>query len=258
LVPGYEESDLDVAVIMTTEEPQTPEEIRQNIRLEMVAGIVFYLFIALSFLPLNIHPAHGGSDESNAAEKHFSEGHNYLLQGNEVKASEAFEKAIAVDKGYSAKVPDEYYSAGLILIKDPKKSNIGIHYLNKYLTDKPDKGKELAAVLYDAGLNMTATNKFMAHVLLENAMRLNPIYEKDEEFYLAYSVRSTNKAADMIKGGENFIRRFPQSTYIPEVMYLTGDAYFEMRKIPEARDYFKKVKDRFPDSDWGAKAAKRF
>jgi TolA-binding protein len=97
----------------------------------------------------------------------------------------------------------------------------------------------------------------MAYVILENAMRLNPLYEKDEEFYLSYSVRSANKAADMIKGGENFMRRFPQSSHIPEVMYLTGDAYFEMRKIQEARDYFKKVKDRFPDGEWGGKAAKR-
>ena len=89
------------------------------------------------------------------------------------------------------------------------------------------------------------------------AMRLNPPYEKEEEFYLAYSVRSANKAADLIKGGEDFIRRFPESQHVPEVIYLVGDAYFEMRKIPEARDYFKKVKDRFPDSEWGKKAARR-
>jgi len=38
---------------------------------------------------------------------------------------------------------------------------------------------------------------------------------------------------------------------------FVGDAYFEMRKIPEARDYFKKVKDMFPESEWGKKAAKR-
>ena len=215
--------------------------------------IISILFAVLSFY-ISVIP----TDASNTAEEYFNQGRTYLVQGNEVKASEAFDKAVSIDKSFSAKVSDEYYSAGLILIKDPKKSNIGIHFLNKYLEANPDKGKGLAPVLHDEGLKMVVMNKFMAHVILENAMRLNPLYEKDEEFFLVYSVRSANKAADMIKGGENFIRRFPQSTHIPEVMYLTGDAYFEMRKIQEARDYFKKVKDRFPDSDWGAKAAKRF
>lgn len=202
---------------------------------------------------------HGNEEveESYTAEEHFNQGQTYLVQGNEVKAAEAFDMAVSIDKSFSARVPDEYYIAGLILIKDPKKSNIGIHFLNNYLAGNPDKGKELAPVLYDEGLKMVVMNKFMAQVILENAMRLNPLYEKDEEFFLAYIVRSANKAADMIKGGENFMRRFPQSSHIPEVMYLTGDAYFEMRKIQEARDYFKKVKDRFPDSEWGAKAAKR-
>ena len=217
----------------------------------MTRVIISILFVVLSFYILVI-PA-----EAGIAEKHFSEGRNYLQQGNEVKALEAFDKAVSIDKSFSAKVPDEYYSAGLILIKDPKKSNIGIHFLNNYLAGNPDKGKELAPVLYDEGIKMVFMNKFMAQVILENAMRLNPLYENDEEFYLVYSVRSANKAADMIKGGENFMRRFPQSSHIPEVMYLTGDAYFEMRKIQEARDYFKKVKDRFPDSEWGKKAAKR-
>src|SRR3989304_4297947 len=71
-----------------------------------------------------------------------------------------------------------------------------------------DKGKELAAIFYEEGFKMVVMNKFMAHVILENAMKLNPLYENDEQFYLAYSVRSANKAADMIKGGELFIRRF--------------------------------------------------
>ena len=217
----------------------------------MTRIIIAILSVVLSFY-ISVIPAKAG-----IAEKHFSEGRNYLQQGNEVKALEEFDKAVSIDKSFSAKLPDEYYSAGLILIKDPKKSNIGIHFLNNYLASNPHKGKELAPVLYDEGLKMVVMNKFMAQVILENAMRLNPLYEKDEEFFLVYSVRSASKAADMIKGGENFIRRFPQSSQIPEVMYLTGDAYFEMRKIQEARDYFKKVKDRFPDSEWGAKAAKR-
>ena len=217
----------------------------------MTRVIISILFVVLSFYILVI-PA-----EAGIAEKHFSEGRNYLQQGNEVKALEEFDKAVSIDKSFSAKLPDEYYSAGLILIKDPKKSNIGIHFLNNYLAGNPDKGKELAPVLYYEGLKMVVMNKFMAHIILENAMRLNPLYEKDEEFYLVYSVRSASKAADMIKGGENFMRRFPQSSHIPEVMYLTGDAYFEMRKIQEARDYFKRVKDRFPDSEWGEKAARR-
>lgn len=228
----------------------------------MIRAVTSILLVVI-FCYIFAIPAHSGlrddgkSEESYTAEEYFNQGRAYLVEGNEVKASEAFDMAVSIDKSFSARVPDEYYIAGLILIKYLRKSNIGIHYLNKYLAGKPDKSKELAAIFYDEGFKMVVMNKFMAHVILENAMRLNPLYEKDEEFFLVYSVRSANKAADMIKGGENFIRRFPQSTHIPEVMYLTGDAYFEMRKIPEARDYFKKVKDRYPDSDWGAKAAKR-
>ena len=239
----------------------------------MIRAVTSILLVVL-FCYVSVMPAHSGlqdngkSEDSDlreneevegsyTAEEHFNQGRTYLVQGNEVKASEAFDMAVSIDKSFSARVPDEYYIAGLILIKDPRKSNIGIHYLNKYLSDKPDKGKELAAIFYEEGFKMVVMNKFMAHVILENAMKLNPLYENDEQFYLAYSVRSANKAADMIKGGELFIRRFPQSIHIPEVMYLTGDAYFEMRKIPEARDYFKKVKDRFPDSECGKNGARR-
>lgn len=49
-----------------------------------------------------------------------------------------------------------------------------------------------ASVLYDNGLNMIEKNRFMAHTILGRAMGLNPSYEKDEGFYLAYSVRSVH------------------------------------------------------------------
>jgi len=179
----------------------------------------------------------------------------YLLGGDEVKASGEFDAASAIDKSYMEKVPSIYYEAGMILLENPKKSNIGLHYLNKYLLKNPDKGTEVADILYHKGLDTIMSNRFMAHLILERAMELNPSYEKDETFYFAYSVRSAPKSADMIEGGEDFIARFPESPHLPEVLYLIGEAYLDLRKPTEARNYFKRLVAEHPETEWGRKAS---
>lgn len=247
----------------------------------MKAIIIYILFFLISFLSLAFAEDAGNTSDvryllktgkvaeaTGLVQKEIAEhpenagahqalGRIYLLEGNEVKASGEFDKAASIDKDYSGKVIYEYYEAGLILLKDLKKSNIGLHYLNKYLLEKRDEDIEVASILYKEGFNMTGTNRFMAHVILGKAMELNPSYEKDEGFYFAYSVKSAHKSADVITGGGDFLTRFPGSRYVPEVLYLIGDAYFEMRKPQQAREYFKRVKERFPESEWAAKAAKR-
>lgn len=191
------------------------------------------------------------------AEAHHLLGSMYLLEGNEVKASGEFDKAASIDKTYREKALPEYYEAGLVLLKDPKKSNIGLHYLDKYLHENRDKSLEVASILYREGLNMIEANRFMAHVILERAKDLNPSYEKDEAFYFAYTVKSAHKSADLITGGEDFLIRFPRSSSVPEVLYLIGDAYSEMRKQQEARIYFKRLAAEFPGTEWGKRAATR-
>lgn len=198
---------------------------------------------------INAHPGN--------AEAHQLIGRVYLLAGDEVKASEAFDKAVSLDKGYREKVLFEYYEAGLILLKDPKKSNVGLHYLNKYLHDRPDKGIEFAAIFYTGGFKMIEANKFMAHVILERAKELNPSYEKDEGFYFSYSVKSAHKPADVISGGENFLARFPQSSSAAEVLYLMGEASQDLHKPQEARKYFYRASKEFPETEWGKKAASK-
>lgn len=54
-------------------------------------------------------------------EEFFINGRTYLLEGNDFMASEAFDKAVAVDKAYAAKVIDEYYNAG--------KTALGFYYI---------------------------------------------------------------------------------------------------------------------------------
>ena len=223
--------------------------------LERINRGIVTVTILLAIFPAVSRGASEGTPVS--AESYFHEGLSYLLEGNEVKATELFDKAISFDKAYSAKALDEYYRAGLLLIKNPKKSNIGMHYLDKYLDGKPEREKELAPVLYEEGLRMITQNKFMAHVLIERAMRLNPLYEKDDVFYFAYSVRSASKSADLIQGSEDFLSKFPQSSHVPEVLYWVGEAYVDLRKPHEARRYFNRASKEFPDTEWGKKAAAR-
>ena len=181
-------------------------------------------------------------------------GRVYLIEGDEVKASSVFDKVISIDKGFEDKVSSEYYGAGLILIKDPKKSNIGLHFINKYIREKGDKGQEAASSLYAAGVDMLGANRFMAHVILDRTLVLNPSYEKDEDFYLSYSVKSIQKSADLVEGGKDFLTKFPGGRHVPEVLYLMGEAYSELRNHQEARTYFQRLIKEFPETEWGKKA----
>lgn len=97
----------------------------------------------------------------------------------------------------------------------------------------------------------------MANAILKRALELNPPYEKDENFFFAYRIKSAYKSDDVIKGGEEFLKMFPGSEHAAEALFLMGDASLELRKPQQARDYFKRVKDNFPDTEWGTKAANR-
>ncbi len=104
---------------------------------------------------------------------------------------------------------------------------------------------------------MIGANRFMAHVVLRRALELNPSYEQDEAFYFMYSVRSAKKPADVISGGKDFLEKFPKSSYVPEALYLIGEAYSNMRKPWQGRPYFKRLTDEFPETEWGARAARK-
>lgn len=198
------------------------------------------------------------------AEAHFLRGRVYLFEGNEVDAFKEFDKA-KVDKnppplfkgGPGGVLSSEYYNAGIVLIKDPKKAHIGLHYINNYLLNNKDKQPQIASLLHTEGLNMISSNKYIAHIMLKKVLEMKPEFEKDEEFYLSYDVRSANKPNDVIKGGEDFIARFPKSSSVPEVLYLIGDAHYVLQKPWEGRKYFKEAADKFPDTEWGKKAGQR-
>ena len=196
-------------------------------------------------------------DNPGNAEAHLLLGRTYLLEANEVRAVEEFDKASSIKEDYKKSISSEYFESGLILIKNPKRSNIGLHYLNKYLLENQDKTKEVASILYKEGFDMTLSNKFMSHVILDRAKELNPSYENDEEFYFAYSVKSAHKPDKVVKGGEEFLSKFPKSSHAPEVLYLMGEASLELRKPQDSRKYFKQAYDEFPETEWGEKAKEK-
>ncbi|MBI5192127.1 MAG: tetratricopeptide repeat protein [Nitrospirae bacterium] len=194
---------------------------------------------------------------SEVTDVHFLRGRTYLLEGNEVDALKEFDKAVEINKAVKEKLSSEYYNAGIVLIKDPKKAHIGLHYLINYLIENKKKGPEIAVLLHTEGLNMISSNKYIAHIMLKKVLELKPELGKDEGFYLDYDVRSANKPDDVIKGGEDFVVRFPRSSFVPEVLYMIGDAHYNLQNPQEGRKYFKEAADTFPDTEWGKKAAKR-
>lgn len=218
-----------------------------------ILPIIVFLISLQSLISLTIVP----SVYSEDAEVHFLLGRNYLLEGNEVNALQEFDKAFEINKALKEKLSSEYYSAGVALIKNPKKAHIGLHYLNNYLYENKEKGPEIASLLHTEGLNMISSNKYMAHGMLKKALELKPEYEKNEEFYFAYDVRSANKPNDVIKGGEDFIAKFPKSSFVPEVLYTIGEAHYSLQKPWEGRKYFKEAAEKFPDTEWGEKAGQR-
>lgn len=201
---------------------------------------------ALLHTEIKVHPEN--------AEVHFLLGRVYLFEGNDVDAMKEFDMAFEINKSFKDKLSSEYYNAGIVLISDPKKAHIGLHYINNYLFEHKEKGPEIASLLHTEGLNMISSNKYIAHVMLKEVLELKPEFEKDEVFFLAYDVRSAHKPNDVITGGEDFIARFPLSVFVPEVLYLIGDAHYTLQKPWAGRKYFKEAADKFPDTEWGKKA----
>lgn len=213
-------------------------------------------YILILFLFLFVPPFTWGDTDISSyekAEEYFLKGRTYLQEGNEIRASEFFDKAIGIDKRYIKKISEEYFKAGRLLIKDPGKSNIGFHFLTRALKAQPEKRMDIAYILRSGGFHLLDKNKFMAHVLLQKAIELNPSFARDDLFYFTFAVRSAHKSPDVITGGKDFIKKFPSSRYIPEALYMIGQAYVDVKNRKEAEVYFNRLKKEFPDTEWTKK-----
>lgn len=223
----------------------------------MKRKINFHIIVITLFVPLCLlaHFSYSWAytNSSGDVEGYILKGRAYLVKGDEIQASRFFNKALAIDRRVKDRILDEYFKAGRILIKNPRKSNIGLHFLMRVYRAKPERRSDIAHVLHDGGLYLLDKNIFMAHMILHKALELDPEFTKDELFYFNLQVKSAYKPEMVIIGGKDFMRRFPSSKHTPEVLYLTGKAYEKLRNKKEARALFNRLKKEFPDSPWTKK-----
>jgi len=214
--------------------------------------IILILFVSLSCL-VPIPHSWASSNPVTGAESYIRKGRTYLIRGDEIEASRFFNKALSIDRRLKGKIIDEYFRAGRILIKNPQKSNIGLHFLLRVYRAKPEMRIDIARVLRDGGLSLLHKKLFMAHLILHKALELEPGFARDEEFYFNLQVKSAYKPQMVIIGGKDFLRKFPASKHVPEVLYLVGKAYEKLRNPRAANTFFKRLKKEFPRSPWTSK-----
>ncbi|MBI4715489.1 MAG: tetratricopeptide repeat protein [Nitrospirae bacterium] len=205
-------------------------------------------------IPLLVNYLRGKPEET---EGQFLLGEAFLFSANEVRAQEIFGKIAADRPEASDRVTKVFFQAGDRLIRAQGKRHIGMHYLNFSLQRDPSRGAEAAVIFHDTGLETVSENRWLAHQLLGRALELNPGYEDDDQFFAAYRVETAAKDAEILAGGETFLQRFPKSLLVPRVLFKMGEASLNTGKRTEARGYFKRLAEEFPDTEFGQKAKGR-
>lgn len=189
-------------------------------------------------------------------EAHYLLGLAYLYQINEVAAREVFAKAVETVPELGPRMAEAYFEAGSGLIHVAGKRHIGMHYLNRALQRDSSMETKAGKLFYKGGFEALEENRFMAHQLLKRALELNPSYETEDRFYVAYRVDSVTNKSEIVQGGESFLmeKRFSNSPFIPHVLYHVAEAYADMGKKTQALIYYQILIDEHPETEYGLKA----
>ncbi len=181
-------------------------------------------------------------------------GLTYLFLSEEPLAQEVFRK-ISDDPLKVAQLEDlAYFEAGSRWIKTPGKRHIGMHYLNRSVQRNANRKESASRLLYENGEKAIPENRWLAHQILGRALEFNASLESEDRFFAAYAVESSTKPPETIQGGETFLKRFPDSPLVPQVLYDTAEAYLADGKKKQAKEHFKKLIEHFPDSPLSSKA----
>lgn len=122
---------------------------------------------AISLLNMEIQ-----KDPKNS-EAHFLLGKAYLSQGDDLKAQEAFTRAILLKGNYIKRVNMAYYEIGSKIINDPSKAALAFGYLERALNNDTALSGKIAPLYRSAGSQLSKTNTGLSHKILGRSLELD-------------------------------------------------------------------------------------
>jgi len=174
------------------------------------------------------------------------------LQNDDGTAFAAYESALARNNPRSLLLADLSYLGGLYFAA--KGDPLAFERLNTFTRENPDHPANVEAqlALAEIHLNQAPARPQAAREIFEG-LRTRPLTLTQSERldYTSIWVELTdNNAPDLIRRAEEFIKDWPSSAYLPEVIMLLASEHYQLKNQKAAGEYFALVASRFPDSPY--------
>lgn len=174
------------------------------------------------------------------------------LQNDDGAAFAAYEAALALNNPRSHFLADLSYLGGLYFAA--KGDPLAFERLNTFTRENPDHPANVEAqlALAEIHLNQAPARPQAAREIFDG-LRTRPLTLTQSERldYTSIWVELTdNNAPELVRRAEEFIRDWPSSAYLPEVVMLLASEYYQLKNHAAAGEYFALVASRFPDSPY--------
>ncbi|MEK6693411.1 MAG: outer membrane protein assembly factor BamD [Nitrospirota bacterium] len=238
---------------------------------------IFYFFLILSLI-ISSCASSDKADEQKEPSVLYKEAEEKIKKGSYEEARESLKKVIERDaeKSYSPvaqiRTADSYYDEG--------KFDEAIEEYKRFLSLYPHN-KYASYVQYQIGMShfKQIENIDRGHEHLEGAIRefenlirnypRNPFIEEakerlkkcrdmaaEYEFYIGkyyFKKESYNAAVSRFEG---IIKKYPQSSWVPEALYYLGLSYKESGNIEKAKESLKRLTSEYPNYRYNRDAEK--
>lgn len=174
------------------------------------------------------------------------------LQNDDGAAFAAYEEALARNNPRSLYLADLSYLGGLYFAA--KGDPLAFERLNTFTRENPDHPANVEAqlALAEIHLNQSPARPQAAREIFDG-LRTRPLTLTQSERldYTSIWVELTdNNAPELVRRAEEFIKDWPSSAYLPEVVMLLASEYYQLKNHAAAGEYFALVASSFPDSPY--------
>lgn len=174
------------------------------------------------------------------------------LQNDDAAAFTAYEEALLRNNPRSILLADLSYIGGLYFAA--KGDPTAFERLNDFVREHPDHPSNIEAqlALAEIHLNQAPARPQAVREIFEG-LRTRPLTLAQSERldYTSVWVELTDsKIPALIRRAEDFIRDWPSSSYLPEVIMLLASEQFKLKNLKSAGEYFHLVSENFPDSPY--------
>jgi TolA-binding protein len=174
------------------------------------------------------------------------------LQNDDGSAFAAYEEALSRNNPRSLFLADLSYLGGLYFAA--KGDPLAFERLNTFTRENPDHPANVEAqlALAEIHLNQAPARPQAAREIFDG-LRIRPLTLTQSERldYTSIWVELTDSnAPELVRRAGEFIKDWPSSAYLPEVIMLLASQHYQLKNHGAAGEYFALVANRFPDSPY--------